>query len=72
LNLDQISLDAVWTQYNFSLSLDQPLILAMEDEARWAIGNGLTDEKTVPNFLNYIYTDALKAVKPEGVMISGK
>lgn len=56
---------AVWDKNQFSLSLDQSLILAMEDEARWMIKNNLTNEKNVPNFLDYIYEDGLKAVKPE-------
>ncbi len=29
----------------------------------------LTNEKPVPDFLNYIYLDGLKAVKPEAVSI---
>ena len=41
----------------------------MEDEARWMTNDGLTTEKQVPNFLDYIYDDALKAVKPEAVNI---
>jgi len=59
----------VWPEYQFSLSLDQTLILALEDEARWMIKNNLTTEKHVPDFLNYIYVDGLKAVKPEAVNI---
>jgi ABC-type nitrate/sulfonate/bicarbonate transport system substrate-binding protein len=59
----------VWHQNQFSLSLDQSLILAMEDEARWLIYNKLTNVMTVPNFLNYIYLDGLKTVKPESVNI---
>jgi NitT/TauT family transport system substrate-binding protein len=59
----------VWPQYTRSLSLDQPLITAMEDETRWMISNNLTTEKQVPDFLNYIYEDGLKAVKPEAVKI---
>jgi len=33
------------------------------------ISNGLTSEKNVPNFLNYIYDEALSKVKPEAVNI---
>lgn len=62
-------LELVWPENNFSLSLDQSLILAMEDEARWMISNNLTTEKEVPFFNDYIYEDALKAVKPEAVNI---
>jgi len=33
------------------------------------IRNNLTNEKTVPDFGNYIYTDGLKAIRPEAVNI---
>jgi len=69
LNLDAAYIETVWSQNQFSLSLDQSLIVTMEDEARWMIANGLTSEKTVPNFSDYIYLDSLKAVKPEAVNI---
>jgi NitT/TauT family transport system substrate-binding protein len=69
LNLDVAYLETVWFQNQFSLSLDQALIVTMEDEARWMIANRLTSEKQVPDFLNYIYIDGLKAVKPEAVNI---
>jgi len=69
LKLEDKDITRIWSQNQFGLSIDQSLILAMEGEARWMISNGLTTEKTVPNFLNYIYEDALKAVKPEAVKI---
>jgi NitT/TauT family transport system substrate-binding protein len=61
--------NAEWSDYQFSLSLNESLIAAMEDEARWTISNNLTTATQVPNFLNYIYTDGLKAVKPDSVNI---
>jgi|WetSurMetagenome_2_1015567.scaffolds.fasta_scaffold14605_4 ABC-type nitrate/sulfonate/bicarbonate transport system substrate-binding protein len=72
LNYDVGYVAAAWPEHHFSLSLDQPLILAMEDEARWMISNNLTTEKTVPNFLDFIYADGLKAVKPSAFRIAGK
>jgi NitT/TauT family transport system substrate-binding protein len=41
----------------------------MEDEARWMINNNLTTEKTVPDFLDYIYIDGLESIKPGSVNI---
>jgi NitT/TauT family transport system substrate-binding protein len=41
----------------------------MENQARWAIRSKLTDRNKVPNFLEYIYFDGLKAVRPEVVTI---
>ena len=69
LNYDDGYTASVWAEYQFSLSLDQSLITAMEDEARWMITNNLTTEKQVPDFLDYIYEDGLKAIKPEAVNI---
>ena len=60
---------SVWPSNQSFLSLDQSLIAAMEDEARWMIKNNLTTAKQIPDFVSYIYEDGLKAVKPEGVNI---
>ncbi len=59
----------IWDGNNFSVSLDQSLVLALEDESRWAIQGGLTKETKVPNYLDYIYIDGLSSVKPEAVRI---
>lgn len=69
LNYDNAITETIWSQHQFSLSLDQSLILAMEDEARWMIRNNLTGEKAVPNFLDHIYVDGLEAIKPQAVNI---
>ncbi len=69
IGLDAAYMDTVWAQNQFSLSLDQSLIVAMEDEARWLIANNLTTEKQVPDFLDYIYVDGLEAVKPNALNI---
>ncbi len=68
-NYDDTYMAAVWPNYQFSITLDQSLIAAMEDEARWMINNNLTSEKKTPNFLDYIYLDSLENIKPESVNI---
>ena len=69
MNLTDDDVARIWSQNQFSLSLDQSLIIAMEDQARWMINNNLTTENRVPNLLGYIYEDALKAIKPAAVSI---
>jgi ABC-type nitrate/sulfonate/bicarbonate transport system substrate-binding protein len=69
LGLDPGYMDIVWRQNQFVLNLDQSLIAAMEDEARWMIRNNMTTAKKVPDFVNYIYADGLKAIRPEAVNI---
>ncbi len=68
MNYTDATMATIWPDHHYS-TLDQSLILAMEDEARWMIKNNLTAEKQVPNFLNYIHEDGLKAIKPESVNI---
>ena len=41
----------------------------MKDEARWAIQNKVSQARKTPNFLNNIYMDALKKIRPEAVTI---
>jgi NitT/TauT family transport system substrate-binding protein len=59
----------IWSENQVSLTLDQSLITAMEDEARWMIANNLTDATEVPDFRKYVYPEGLKAVKPGSVNV---
>ena len=67
--LSKEMLDAVWDDYIYQLSLDNSMLTALEDEARWAIKNKLVDARTIPNYLDYYYLDAMKAVKPDAVSV---
>ena len=51
----------------FELFLDQSLLLAMEDEARWLIRNRQTTENKMPNFLHYFRVEPLATVEPKAV-----
>jgi ABC-type nitrate/sulfonate/bicarbonate transport system substrate-binding protein len=62
---------SVWTEYQYSVTLDQSFIVLMQDEARWLIGNNLTSAVSLPNFLNYVYVDGLRSVRPASVNIIG-
>lgn len=57
-------LQAAWHGYQFDIVLDQGLLLALEDEARWAIKNRLVERGDMPNFLDAVYLDGLEAVAP--------
>lgn len=61
--------DTIWPNHRFVLQFPQDLLILMEDEARWRIENKLTDRTEVPNYLDYIYTDAFDAVRPGAVTI---
>lgn len=69
LNYTSSYIDAVWLKHHFSLSLDQSLAIALQDEAQWMINNQFTNQTQIPNFTNYIYTRGLTAVNPQLVTI---
>ncbi len=69
LDYDDAFTETIWSENQLSLSLDQSLITAMEDEARWMIAHNMTNATTVPDFRRYINTDMLESVKPGSVNI---
>ena len=69
LNYTEEDMATIWPQHQYSVTLDQSLITAMEDEGRWMIDNNLTNERQLPNFLDSVNEDGLKTVKPEAVNI---
>ncbi len=69
LETDRANIDSVWHDYRFRVSMSQSLLLTLDDVARWSILNNLTDKAEVPNFLNFLYLNALEEAKPEAVTI---
>ena len=58
-----------WPRQEFAVILEQAMLITFEDQARWRIENNLTNETTVPNYLDFIYFDGLEAVKPKAISI---
>lgn len=54
-----------WHDHQFTLTLDQTLILTLQDVASWMQGA----EDAMPSFLPYVDTAPLKSIRPEGVTI---
>ena len=69
LSLDQAVIRETWPSYNYGITLEQSLLITLENEARWAIANGLSSRTEVPNYLDNIYMEGLITVKPEAVTI---
>ena len=59
----------ILSRHRLGLSLDQGLLVMMEDEARWAIRNQIVASQAIPNFLPNIHLDGLLAVKPRSVTV---
>lgn len=54
---------------DYVLALDQALLLSLEDQTRWALGKGMIDAPTVPNYLDALDQSALRAVVPGAIKI---
>lgn len=69
LALDDDFIQWIWPDYIFKLSLNRSLIFTMENEARWAIQNGLTDNPNIPAFIDHIDKSLLESVKAEAITL---
>lgn len=69
LHYDQSYINYIWPKLTLGVSLDQDLLVNMEDEAQWVIENKLTTATTVPNYLRLIDFEPLESAKPENITI---
>ena len=68
-HMDIAMLREILTFASLGVTLDQSLVLALEDESRWAMNSGLIDKRKVPDYLDFLYLDGLLSVRPEAVRI---
>lgn len=59
----------LWPKFHFYVGLRQEMLLGMEEQARFLIANGMTDDSPVPDYLDMIYFDGLEAEDPSAVSI---
>lgn len=69
LGNDPEYLKSVWHKLQYVISFDQDVLLLMEEDARWLISTGQTNNATLPNFLQYFWFDALQKAKPDAITI---
>lgn len=51
LGMDTALLDELSATYRFKITLDQSLLMTLENQAKWAIDNKLTDQTKVCNLM---------------------
>lgn len=69
LHYDNAYLQYMWKNSEFGVKLDEDMLVAMEEQARWVIETGMTDQKAVPNYLSFIDFPALESIDPSLVNI---
>lgn len=75
LRMAPAELQAMWKDYDFSVSLAQSLIVSLEAQSRWAMREGISPAGvgpavTVPDYLGYINTGPLRAVQPKALTLA--
>ncbi len=66
---DSDYIDYSWPKQEFTVILSQAMLITFEEQTRWRIEHGLTDATEVPNYLDYIYTNALEELDPSAITI---
>ncbi|MCX7888036.1 MAG: ABC transporter substrate-binding protein [Verrucomicrobiae bacterium] len=62
-------LAADWAHLRLRVSLEQRLLAQFEEEAAWMMEGGLVQGQRMPNYLEFIETGPLRAVKPGAVTL---
>lgn len=67
VNVDMAILDKIFNPDDYVISLDQAMLIALDDQTRWAMRTGVTKTKPMPNYANAIKYQNLEAVSPTSV-----
>ncbi len=69
LKIDDAIMVQLFEPEDYAVSLDEAMLLAMDDETRWAMKKGLVESRPMPNYLNFMKYQDLEAVLPTAVTI---
>ncbi|MBI9074548.1 MAG: ABC transporter substrate-binding protein [Desulfatibacillum sp.] len=69
LHTDKETLVRLWEEVDFELSLDQVLLMTMDNEAIWLMEHHFTNQQKIPDYTHFVYCAPLEAVKPRAVTI---
>ena len=68
LKVDPEIVNSIWDTFMFNITLEQSILVGLENEAQWAIDTNLKKGE-LPNYLDFISIKALEEAKPEAVNI---
>lgn len=60
----------IWAFSQYRLTLDQAMLMGLEDTARWYLQQSGESRRPLPNFIKLIDDRPLRAVRPEAVQLS--
>lgn len=69
IKMDQVVLSKIWNNFEYRVTLGQMVVLAMENIHRWREEQKDTLSTSMPNYMDYVYDEALRSVKPNAVSL---
>lgn len=69
VKVDDSVMTRLFDPEDYTVTLDQTLLLALDDQTRWAMQQGLIKAGPVPNYLKALKYQPLEAVQPTAVRI---
>jgi NitT/TauT family transport system substrate-binding protein len=62
-------LELILKDQQSAVVLDQKLLLMLEDHARWMIAQKPAASRTMPNYLDFLHPEPLRALRPGSVSV---
>jgi ABC-type nitrate/sulfonate/bicarbonate transport system substrate-binding protein len=69
LKIDDPTMAQLFEPESYAVSIDQAMLLALDDQTRWAMKKGLVESRAMPNYLNFMKYQDLEAVLPTAVTV---
>ena len=69
LKIDDATMAQMFNPEDYTVSLDQAMLLALDDQSRWAMQKGLVVTRPMPNYLGFMKYQHLESVLPTAVTI---
>lgn len=69
VNIDDELMAKLFNTEDYAISLDQAMLLALDDQTRWAMRRGIIGSGPIPNYLENVKYQYLEAILPAAVKI---
>lgn len=69
VNIDDALMAKLFNTEDYAISLDQAMLLALDDQTRWAMRRGIIARGPIPNYMENVKYQYLEAIRPPAVKI---
>ena len=69
VNIDDALMVKLFNTEDYAISLDQAMLLALDDQTRWAMRRGIIARGPIPNYMENVKYQYLEAILPSAVKV---